>query len=199
MSMVASLHGLVAVAMPMCIETIMQAYGFRGCMAILAALNMHVLFGMIALHPVEWYQKKTLRKTDDLELSAESDKLLKANQPDLPNEKSLWTKIVDFLDLTLLAKPVYANICLGMSLALFADLTFFTIQPGYLRQLLFSNTDIALIVSMGATGDLCSRLFVTAVSSCTTVQARHLFLAGLFASIGSQMGECAGCGEEEQS
>lgn len=96
--------------------------------------------------------------------------------------------VVDFLDLTLLYKPVYANICLGMALTLFSDVTFYTIQPGYLRELLFSNLDTALIVSIGAGADLVSRVFVTVTSSCVRFQARQLFLAGVVGTIGSQLG-----------
>lgn len=56
--LVASMTGVVSVGMPTFIETLMQLYGFRGCMAILAALNLHVLLGMVALLPVDWWHQK---------------------------------------------------------------------------------------------------------------------------------------------
>lgn len=98
-------------------------------------------------------------------------------------------KIVDVLDLTLLFDPIYTNICLGMALTLFADVTFFIIQPGYLRELMFTKMETATTVSIGAAGDLFSRLFVTLVSSFVQFKARQLFLAGVVATIGLQMGE----------
>jgi len=54
---------------------------------------------------------------------------------DPPAKKSLRATIVDFLDLTLLKQPVYINIVLGITFALYSDITFFTMQPIYLFEL----------------------------------------------------------------
>lgn len=97
-------------------------------------------------------------------------------------------KIVDFMDLTLLCKPVYLNICIGMSLVLVSLITFFTILPSYLRHLLFSREDTALIVSICAFADLSSRMFVTIISSWLRIRARNLFLAGVIGTIIGQLG-----------
>lgn len=43
-----------------------------------------------------------------------------------------WQIVVDFLDLTLLKNPVYVNIVVGISLAHYSDVAFFTFQPMYL-------------------------------------------------------------------
>lgn len=97
--------------------------------------------------------------------------------------------IVDFLDLTLFYQPMYVNICFGMSFALFSDLTFCTIYPTYLRELLFDKMDIALILSISASADLGARIVVTLVSLCTSrIKARELFLIGTIAMVGLQIG-----------
>lgn len=57
MGMAGILFGVGTVIQPMLIQKLMHEYGFRGCMAILAALNLHVLLVSIALHPVEWHFK----------------------------------------------------------------------------------------------------------------------------------------------
>lgn len=98
-------------------------------------------------------------------------------------------KIVDFLDLTLLYQPIYVNICVGMALALFSDVTFLTIQPSYLRELTFTKMDTALVLSIGASADLSSRVFVTLASSCFKLEARQLFLAGVIGTIVFQLGK----------
>lgn len=54
-----------------------------------------------------------------------------------PNGK--WKAVVDFLDLTLLNDPVYVNIVLGISFALYSDMAFFTLQPLYLFELGYSK------------------------------------------------------------
>lgn len=77
-----------------------------------------------------------------------------------------------------------------MALGIFADITFITILPTYLRKLEIDKTDIAHILSLSASTDLCSRIAVTSVSSCTTIiQGRKLFWGGLVGSIGAQLGE----------
>lgn len=98
-------------------------------------------------------------------------------------------KIVDVLDLTLFLDPIYTNICFGIAITQFADITFFTIQPGYLREMMFTNMETATIVSIGAAGDLCSKVVVTVTSSFMHFEARQLFLAGVVAMIGLQIGK----------
>lgn len=56
-------------------------------------------------------------------------------------ETILRKKVVDFLDLTLLKDPVYVNISLGISFALYSDMSFFAIQPLYLLELNFSKVN----------------------------------------------------------
>lgn len=58
-------------------------------------------------------------------------------------ERTLWATIVDFLDLTLLKQPVYVNIVLGITFALYSDLAFFTMQPTYLFELGYSKVSYA--------------------------------------------------------
>lgn len=102
---------------------------------------------------------------------------------------SLRLKIVDFLDLSLLGQPVYANICIGISLVMFVDMTFVTIQPGYLRELEFSNEDRAIILSIVAGADLSSRISVTVASSFLKIQARDLCLVSVIGTICAQLGK----------
>lgn len=99
-------------------------------------------------------------------------------------------KIVDLFDLTLLCQPVYINICLGTSFVLFSDLTFFTIEPTYLRELQFDKMDIAYIVSIGCSADLCSRILLTIIALCTNrIRARMLFMSGMIGVVISQIGQ----------
>lgn len=58
MSLAQGLIGIGSMLMPIMIERVMEYYGFRGCLAILAALNGHALLGMMVMHPVEWHMKK---------------------------------------------------------------------------------------------------------------------------------------------
>lgn len=96
--------------------------------------------------------------------------------------------VVDFLDLTLLFDPVYVNIALGISFALYSDVAFFTIQPVYLFSIGISKSDAALIISIGAATDLISRLFLSITSSCVQVKSRDIYLAGAVFTIVARFG-----------
>lgn len=97
---------------------------------------------------------------------------------DPPARKSLCATIVDFLDLTLLKQPVYINIVLGITFALYSDITFFTMQPIYLFELGYSKVDTATIIAIGATADLLSRIFLATTAIFIQVPARYIYLGG---------------------
>ncbi|XP_016949632.1 monocarboxylate transporter 7 [Drosophila biarmipes] len=98
-------------------------------------------------------------------------------QDDAP--KKGWVRtIVDFLDLTLLKKPIYVNIVLGITFALYSDITFFTMQPVYLFELGYSRPDTATIIAIGAAADLSSRIFLAITAVCIQVPSRYIYLAG---------------------
>lgn len=42
---------------PLMVQFLMERYGFRGTMAIIAAINSHAIFGMLVMQPVEWHYK----------------------------------------------------------------------------------------------------------------------------------------------
>ncbi|XP_017036463.1 monocarboxylate transporter 7 [Drosophila kikkawai] len=93
--------------------------------------------------------------------------------------KKDWVRrVVDFLDLTLLKKPVYVNIVLGITFALYSDITFFTMQPVYLFELGYSKVDTATIIAIGAAADLTSRIFLAVTAVCIQVPSRYIYLAG---------------------
>ncbi|KAH8287737.1 hypothetical protein KR054_012295, partial [Drosophila jambulina] len=93
--------------------------------------------------------------------------------------KKSWVRtVVDFLDLTLLKKPVYVNIVLGITFALYSDITFFTMQPVYLFELGYNKVDTATIIAIGAAADLTSRIFLAVTAVCIQVPSRYIYLAG---------------------
>ncbi|XP_062140244.1 monocarboxylate transporter 7 [Drosophila sulfurigaster albostrigata] len=93
-------------------------------------------------------------------------------------KKSLCGTIVDFLDLTLLKQPVYVNIVLGITFALYSDITFFTMQPTYLFELGYTKVDTAKIIAIGASADLLSRIFLAVTAIFIQVPARYIYLGG---------------------
>lgn len=66
MSVTQALKGIVITSYPILSNILMNMYGFRGTLAIMAALNAHVIFGMLAMHPVDWHMKTV--KVPEVEL-----------------------------------------------------------------------------------------------------------------------------------
>ncbi|XP_055912908.1 monocarboxylate transporter 7 [Eupeodes corollae] len=95
-------------------------------------------------------------------------------------KRSYWQCIEDFLDLSLLKDPIYLNIVLGMSFALYSDLAFFTLQPMYLFELNYTKMETANIIAFGAAADLISRVIIALSAIFVTVSSRHIYLAGSF-------------------
>lgn len=52
--------------------------------------------------------------------------------------------------------------------------------------------DSAMVVSAGATADLCSRVFLAIVSYFVQVNARHIYLIGAIATIIIRFGKLSG-------
>lgn len=262
-----ALIGLGSMLYPICMQKLLEWYGFRGCMLILASINAHAVLGMQLMHPVEWHMRrvpieKEQQPNDEEQHHQPEEEEVQPLQPKLPvvqvhvqpetplmpipemeftqipstivhvtdslpvshlgsrrvshveGEHSLrlissrassitslgnWTgavvvtdaspqmmhslqasrrpsivsgspiasgnsisngngngisspivvernlldTIVDFLDLTLLKQPVYVNIVMGITFALYSDVAFFTMQPSYLFELGYSKVSYA--------------------------------------------------------
>ncbi|XP_053696195.1 monocarboxylate transporter 7 [Sabethes cyaneus] len=221
MSVSQTLIGLGTMFYPIFIQKTMEAYGFRGCMAVLAAVNSHTLVAMLVMHPVEWHMKKVELEAEEIQITEKpivvtpadsmvhDAKLLRIKEtnrsrrassiPGLGNwsgpvvvsdsterdkkPSTKWQVLVDFLDLTLLKDPIYVNIVLGISFALYSDLAFFTLQPMYLFMIGFTKPDVSLIIAIGAGADLLSRVFLAISSTCLNIKARYVYLAGALFTI----------------
>lgn len=57
MSVTQAMKGIVITSHPILANFLMDMFGFRGTLAIMAALNAHVIFGMLAMHPIDWHCK----------------------------------------------------------------------------------------------------------------------------------------------
>lgn len=65
MSVAQTLIGVGTMIYPILVQFLMDKYGFRGAMAILAAINGHAILGMMVMHPVEWHYKVTKVPIDE--------------------------------------------------------------------------------------------------------------------------------------
>lgn len=231
MSFSQSLIGLGSMFYPVLMQKLLEWYGFRGCLMVLAAINSHAVLGMLLMQPVEWHMRVVTCEDEEMQrldntkaksekppeemrtpsTNTESDKnhlsvsasnlnqrklssvqmmdkissrcssitslgnwsgpmVVSDASPEMLNiigsrrpstvasvkshktievakeTLSKWQAIVNFLDLTLLKKPIYVNIVLGISFALYSDIAFFTLQPLYLFELGFNKVQMISIL-----------------------------------------------------
>lgn len=57
MSIVQSIIGVTLSIYPIMVQYLMNTFGFRGGLAMIAAINGHAILGMLAMHPVKWHYK----------------------------------------------------------------------------------------------------------------------------------------------
>ncbi|KAM7350408.1 monocarboxylate transporter 9 [Cochliomyia hominivorax] len=284
MSFAQSLIGVGSMFYPVLMQKLLEAYGFRGCLMVLAAINGHAVLGMLLMQPVEWHMRKVPIEDEEIQgtditleainttmksMSEENINTLKQESrrdnnvdedhlsplmydrkslhkisremlekissrcssitslgnwtgpivvsdasPEMVNvigsrrpsmiisrrvssvipvqetekednkdERSICQIVVDFLDLTLLRKPVYVNIVLGLSFALYSDIAFFTLQPLYMFELGFNKPDTANVIAIGAAADLGSRIFLAFLAVFIQIPSRYIYTAGSFLTV----------------
>lgn len=74
MSLTHIIKGVIITVYPILVNNLMNLYGFRGTLAILAAITSHTIVGMLAMHPIEWHYK-----------------LVKIPEFELKPRKSIWS------------------------------------------------------------------------------------------------------------
>lgn len=57
MSLTQALKGVIIMIYPILVQFLMDRYGFRGAVALIAIIHAHVFLGMIIMHPIEWHYK----------------------------------------------------------------------------------------------------------------------------------------------
>lgn len=57
MSVAQALKGIIITSHPILVKVLMNEYGFRGTVAMIAAINAHSVLGMLLMHPIEWHYK----------------------------------------------------------------------------------------------------------------------------------------------
>lgn len=67
MSASQAMRGIIITSHPMLVKILMNEYGFRGTVAMIAAVNAHAILGMLVMHPVEWHYRVIKVPQDELE------------------------------------------------------------------------------------------------------------------------------------
>ena len=89
-------------------------------------------------------------------------------------------KIAIFFELDLLRDPIYTNIMLGMSIAIFAELNFSVLTPFILADMNLTNEQIATMMSVLAAVDLILRGLAPFIGEWLRKPPRIMYLLSLF-------------------
>lgn len=59
--------GAMATGYPILVQFLMQSYGFRGALAVIAIVQAHAIVAMFLMQPVEWHYKEIRIPIDESE------------------------------------------------------------------------------------------------------------------------------------
>ncbi|KAG5307768.1 MOT13 protein, partial [Pseudoatta argentina] len=89
-------------------------------------------------------------------------------------------RVADLYDFDLLRDPIYVNIMLGMSIAVFAEINFSMLTPFILADMGLTTAKIANIMSILAIADLISRGAAPYLGEWLRLSARMMYMLSLF-------------------
>ncbi|KYN43016.1 Monocarboxylate transporter 2 [Trachymyrmex septentrionalis] len=89
-------------------------------------------------------------------------------------------RIADLYDFDLLRDPIYVNIMLGMSIAIFAEINFSMLTPFILADMGLTTAKIANIMSILAIADLISRGAAPYLGEWSRLSPRMMYMLSLF-------------------
>ncbi|XP_019881067.1 uncharacterized protein LOC109608948 isoform X2 [Aethina tumida] len=99
---------------------------------------------------------------------------------DVKTNKTVWQRVVEFMDFDLLKDPVYLNLVFGLSIAYVAEQNFKMVTPFFFQKINYSRTDIAFFLSVQALTDILARLILPPICDRLTISKRTLFMIGIF-------------------
>ena len=91
----------------------------------------------------------------------------------------IFKTISEYFDLDLLRDPIYVNIMLGMSIAIFAEVNFSQLTPFFLSDMKISNNEIATVMSVIASVDLVFRILAPFIGEWLQQPPRVMYLGSL--------------------
>ncbi|XP_076765840.1 uncharacterized protein LOC143432822 [Xylocopa sonorina] len=101
--------------------------------------------------------------------------------------KQIFHTIAGLLDLDLLQDPIYVNLTVGMSAAIFAEINFSQLTPFILMDMHLSTTQIASVMSIIASVDLVFRAFAPFLGEWLRQPPRMMYMLSLCLLIISRM------------
>ncbi|XP_075972260.1 monocarboxylate transporter 9-like [Anticarsia gemmatalis] len=203
-----ALSSLASITFPMLVTMLLSEYGFRWTLALIMAIDLHLVFAMIVMHPVEWHmvrQEVTSNELcDEILLSKQNYNSSRKNSENIekyslkmlppvedePEIKSLKKKkqesfkkslakiIYDNVELDLLKDPKFVSTLVGLGFAFVSDVTYLAMEPMLLFSYGFSQIQVTACVMVGAVSDLLARIALAIFTYFFAVDSRLFFFVG---------------------
>ncbi|KOB66012.1 Monocarboxylate transporter, partial [Operophtera brumata] len=198
-----TLSSMASITFPMLVTFLLSEYGFRWTLALVMAVDLHLLFAMLVMHPVEWHLIKS--DVNDAELTQNCEvakkltyenydesvvKMLPGDEVDIEikeiktqrrNEsiqKSIIKIIYDNVEVDLLKDPRFVSTLVGLGFAFVSDVTYLAMEPTLLFSYGFTQMEVATCVMVGAVSDLFARFSLAIFTYFYAVNSRLVFFVG---------------------
>ncbi|XP_068627952.1 monocarboxylate transporter 1-like isoform X2 [Battus philenor] len=176
-----TMSSIASITFPILVTFLLAEYGFRWTLAIIMALDLHLLFAMLVMHPVEWHMIKSENSTnngDDNMIEIKEIKETRASCKHESIQKSIIKIIYDNVELDLLKDPRFVSTLVGLGFAFVSDVTYLAMEPMLLFSYGYSKMQVATCVMMGAIADLIARFSLAVFTYFYTVNSRKIFFFG---------------------
>ncbi|CAH0669183.1 unnamed protein product [Spodoptera exigua] len=194
-----AMSSLASITFPMLVTFLLSEYGLRWTLALIMAVDLHLVFAMLVMHPVEWHMIKSEEYVEK-ELSDISSikkenydefavRMLPAGEGEAEvrpikkrKKESMKMNIVKIIcenvEMDLLKDPKFVSTLVGLGFAFVSDVTYLAMEPMLLFSYGFSKMQVATCVMVGAISDLFARLVLAVVTYFIVVDSRLIFFIG---------------------
>lgn len=202
MSLNQAMSSLASITFPMLVTFLLSEYGLRWTLALILAVDLHLVFAMLVMHPVEWHLIKSeefvekelcdissLKKKNADSFDEFSVRMLPGGEEDVEiksvkrrKKESMRMNIVKIVcenvELDLLKDPKFVSTLVGLGFAFVSDVTYLAMEPMLLFSYGFSKIQVATCVMVGAISDLLARLSLAVITYFFVVDSRLIFFVG---------------------
>ncbi|XP_063823261.1 monocarboxylate transporter 2-like isoform X2 [Ostrinia nubilalis] len=175
-----TMSSMASITFPMLVTYLLAEYGFRWTLALITAVDLHLVFAMLVMHPVEWH----LVKSDDPDAGTGDDndvEVVESRTKSTRHEslqKSIIKVIYENIELDLLRDPRFVSTLVGLGFAFVSDVTYLAMEPMLLFSYGFTKMEVATCVMVGAVADLLARFLLAVITYFYVVDSRKIFFAG---------------------
>ncbi|XP_045492099.1 monocarboxylate transporter 7-like isoform X1 [Colias croceus] len=199
-----TMSSMASITFPILVTYLLAEYGFRWTLALIMAVDLHLLFAMIVMHPVEWHMVKapecaikelsSLCDVNKIKNECEvidetaikmlpGDDVIEVKTSPVRHEsiqKSIIKIIYANVELDLLKDPKFVSTLVGLGFAFVSDVTYLAMEPMLLFSYQYSKMQVATCVMAGAIADLAARFILAVFTYFYNVDSRKLFFIGTF-------------------